>query len=237
MKKMKRYLLASAMCALPFTASAADMSVKSHYTPPPQPVPFTWTGFYVGASAGIITQATTGTDINGLINNGGDTYGVAGTGGLFGINAGYNYQVGSWVLGLEADIALSTIKNTFNFEGYPDSYVSSELDSLGTVRGRIGYAFDRALFYATGGLAYGQVKNGASYEQEAKYTSTTSGWQTGWTAGAGLEYAITNNWTVRAEWLYVDLGTSTGSLNNASGCRFGFKNTYQVGRVGLNYKY
>jgi outer membrane immunogenic protein len=241
MQKMKQYLLASTMCVLPFAASAADMAVKSPYTP--QPVPFTWTGFYVGASAGLISQNTTGTDLgdgssgtsNGMLFSAGDTYGVAGTGGLFGLNAGYNYQTGAWVFGLEADIALSTVKNAYYFDPSPPDYVSSQLNSLGTVRGRIGYAFDRALLYATGGLAYGNVKNGAS-DGDPDLTVSTSGWRTGWTGGAGLEYAVTNHWTVRAEWLYVDLGTSTGT-SPLSGCRFGFKNTYNVGRLGVNYKY
>jgi outer membrane immunogenic protein len=117
-------------------------------------------------------------------------------------------------------------------------FTSSKLTSLGTVRGRIGYAFDRALLYATGGFAYGHVENKFNFPIDPNSTSglSTSGTRTGWTVGGGLEYAITNNWTVRAEGLYVDLGKST-SGPNCTGCRFGFKNTYALGRVGLNYKF
>ena len=143
------------------------------------------------------------------------------------------------MLGLEADIAWSGLNNTstnFDITGTGFS-VSSKLSSLGTVRGRIGYAFDRALVYATGGFAFGHVENATagSYDP-AYYNVSTSGTQTGWTVGGGLEYAVTNNWTVRAETLYVDLGTKTTGVNDC-GCTFGFKNTYTLGRFGLNYKF
>ncbi len=222
---------------MPFAASAADLPMKA---PPPrlvQPAPFSWTGFYVGASAGIIGQNSKGTDIGGLIDSDGDQYGISGIGGLFGVNVGYNWQFApNWVLGIEADIAWTGVDNTFNFNGSTGSAVASKLDNLGTVRGRIGYAFDRALLYATGGFAYGRVKNFATFDGSALFSASTSSTQTGWTAGGGLEYAFTNNWTVRIEALYVDLGTQTSSVNR-SGCAFGFKNQYTLGRLGLNYKF
>jgi outer membrane immunogenic protein len=248
--KLKQHLLASALCVVPFAASAADLPMKAPPVRVVQPIPFTWTGFYVGGSAGFISQNTQGTDLggpsggDGLIGRAGDQYGISGVGGLFGVNVGYNWQFDPrWVLGIEADIAGSTINNTFNFSSFRlPSYVSSKLSSLGTVRGRIGYAFDRVLLYATGGFAYGHVQNGAAYNytNTANYTVSTSGTRTGWTAGAGLEYAYLNNWTVRVEGLYVDLGSTTGSAPGSgptSGCRFGFKNRYTLGRIGLNYKF
>ena len=239
--KLKQYLLASTICVLPFAASAADLPVKAPYSPAAVAVPFTWTGFYVGGSAGLISQNTTGTDINGLWDSPGDTWGVPGISGLFGINVGYNYQLSNnIVLGLEADIAWSGLNNTGTSIDCAFSCfsVSSKLSSLGTVRGRIGYAFDRALVYATGGFAFGHVENATAILRgdPAYYNVSTSGTQTGWTVGGGLEYAVTNNWTVRAEALYVDLGTKTTAINN-SGCAFGFKNTYTIGRLGLNYKF
>ncbi len=238
--KLKHYLLASTICVLPFAASAADLPVKAPYRAV-APMPFSWTGFYIGGSAGVISQNTTGTDINGLWDNPGDTWGVPGISGLFGINVGYNYQLSNnIVLGLEADIAWSGLNNTstnFDITGTGFS-VSSKLSSLGTVRGRIGYAFDRALVYATGGFAFGHVENATAILRgdPAYYNVSISGTQTGWTVGGGLEYAVTNNWTVRAETLYVDLGTKTTGVNDC-GCTFGFKNTYTLGRFGLNYKF
>jgi outer membrane immunogenic protein len=234
--KLKQCLLASTLCVMPFAASAADLSVKAPYS---AVAPFSWTGFYIGGSGGLIMQGTTGTDLGngfggGFWANLGDTYGVTGNGGIFGVNAGYNYQMGNVLLGLEADIAASSLNDSFTSNGLA---VGSKLSSLGTLRGRIGYAFDRALLYATGGLAYGHVENQAYNVNFPAYNANTSGMRTGWTAGGGLEYAVTNNWTVRAEALYVDLGTATGSNPIAATCRFGFKNTYTVGRFGLNYKF
>jgi outer membrane immunogenic protein len=224
--KIKPYLLASALSALPFAANAT----------PPGPMPFTWTGFYVGASGGFISQGTTATDIGGMLFPDGTTLNITGTGGIFGVNGGYNYQMGAIVLGLEADIALSTLDSTSTFlAGAGPVVATSKLRNLGTVRGRIGYAFDRVLVYGTGGFAYGNVWNKVNLQADPNLGGSTSGTRTGWTIGGGLEYAITNNWTVRAEGLYVDLGRSTSAP--CTGCRFGFKNTYGLGRIGLNFKF
>jgi len=239
--KLKQVLLASTICVLPFAASAADLPVKAPYRVV-QPVPFTWTGFYVGGSAGFIGSNSTGDDSgdtggDGMINAKG-TYNIGGVGGLFGVNVGYNYQFApNWVLGIEADIAGSTLSG-YAYQDIFGSEVYSKLSALGTVRGRFGYAFDRLLVYATGGLAFGNVHNRASYRQDPVYTVDESKWKTGWTVGGGIEYALTNNWTVRAEGLYVDLGRSNFiAPGNASGCSFGFKNAYALGRLGVNYKF
>jgi outer membrane immunogenic protein len=245
--KLKQHLLASALCILPFAANAADLPMKAPPMRMVQPVPFTWTGFYIGGSAGFISNNSTGTDIGnsigeGLIFSPGDSYGMSGVGGLFGVNVGYNWQFDPhWVLGIEGDIAGATLnKNGNGFNGNFGSEVTSTLSALGTVRGRIGYAFDRVLIYATGGLAFGNVHNRASFEQHPTDTVDQSNWKTGWTVGGGLEYAFTNNWTVRVEGLYVDLGTTTLKATGTlpiSGCSFGFKNAYALGRIGLNYKF
>lgn len=239
--KLKRYLLATTLCILPFAASAADLPMKAPPMRVVQPIPFTWTGFYIGGSAGIISQNTVGTD-NGSATgesfwqNTGDQYGIPGNSGLFGVNVGYNYQLSNnIVLGIEADIAFSGLSNSYTSNGLT---VGSKLNSLGTVRGRIGYAFDRALVYGTGGFAYGHVENSAFDASNPSYNANTSGTMTGWTVGGGLEYAFTNNWTVRVEALYVDLGTKSGFYpEGSSGCSFGFKNIYTLGRVGVNYKF
>lgn len=241
--KLKRHLLASVFWIVPFAASAADLPVKASPPPVVQPIPFTWTGFYVGLSAGGIGQGATQTDLDGDPRLGfapGTARSVKGAGGLFGINVGYNYQFApNWVLGIEADIAASSLNKTNNefvaFSGCNFGF-KSKLNSLGTVRGRIGYAFNRTLIYGTGGFAYGRVQNSVnnnSGKSSQQYSSDKVRY--GWTAGGGVEYALTNNWTIRGEVLYVDLGTETAA--NGSGCRFGFKNTYTLGRIGMNYKF
>ena len=243
-RKLKQILLATTLGVLPFAANAADLPMKAPPVRVVQPLPFSWTGFYVGASAGIISQNTVGTDIGGdgfpFWDAFGNQYGIPGNAGLFGLNVGYNYQLSNnIVLGIEADISWSGLNNSyttygFNCEGCALT-VGSKLEALGTVRGRIGYAFDRALLYATGGFAWGHVKNSAYSVQDPYYNANTDSWQTGWTAGGGLEYAVTNNWTVRVEALYVDLGNKEGT--SPCGCRFGFKNRYTLGRLGVNYKF
>jgi outer membrane immunogenic protein len=245
--RLRRYLLASTLCVLPFAVNAADMPTKARPAPVIQPIPYSWTGFYVGVSGGIIGQNSKGTDIGdgsggGLIFTAGDQYGIPGVGGIVGGNIGYNWQFApNWVLGVEADISWTSVDDTFAFNCSPCSAVASKLDYLGTVRARFGYVFDsfdrRAMLYATGGFAYGRVKNYATFDPTTLFTVNTSGTQTGWTAGAGLEYAFTNNWTARAEFLYVDLGDADGIDSSTSGCRFGFDNRYIVGRLGINYKF
>ena len=242
MKLRQHLLLASALCGVPFIASAADLPVKA----PPmvqvvQPIPFTWTGLYVGVSGGVISEDFTATDLGSLRenepswNNIGDTYGLSGTAGLFGFNVGYNWQVApNWVIGVEADLSWTGLDDSSSTNGFT---VSSKLNWLGTLRGRIGYAFDRILIYGTGGLAYGNVeyKAFATNFPSYNFNKDTS---TGWTAGGGLEWAFANNWTARAEALYVDFGDQIGFFPEGnSGCRFGFKNNYVLGRVGLNYKF
>jgi outer membrane immunogenic protein len=235
--KLKQYLLASAVCVLPIAASAADLPVKAPYS---AVAPFSWTGFYVGGSAGFVSQNATQTDLDGFFTGDVGVYGVPGHAGLFGVNAGYNYQMNAVVVGLEADIAFATGSNETGVPYYNGSCrfgFSSKLSSLSTVRGRLGYAVDRALIYGTAGWAFGNVKNDVTTENWSGAAYSESGYRSGWTAGGGLEYALTNNWTVRAEGLYVDLGTKNATDSAGSGTQFAFKNTYTLGRLGMNYKF
>jgi outer membrane immunogenic protein len=235
--KIKPYLLASALCVMPFAASAADLPVKAPYS---AVAPFSWTGFYVGGSAGYLSQNATQTDLNGRLTVGLSNYGVPGHSGLFGVNAGYNYQMNAVVVGLEADIAFAGGNNSNEvsyFNGSCRFGFSSKLSSLSTVRGRLGYAVDRALIYGTAGWAYGHVKNDVTTTNFGGVAFSESGSRSGWTAGGGLEYALTNSWTVRAEGLYVDLGTKNATDLAGSGTQFAFKNTYTLGRLGLNYRF
>lgn len=227
--KLKPYLLASALAVLPAAANAAP------------PAAFNWTGFYVGGTVGLIDQGTTGTDIGGLIISDGTKYGIDGMGVIGGGFVGFNFQTGMWVFGVEADFSGTTLNTTLGVMPSP-STVSSQLDSLGTVRLRAGYVFqDVLLVYATGGLAYGHVKNSASYEQDPFFTVSETLTKYGWTVGGGVDWAFTNHWIARVEVLYVDLGSSTTnfspSIADNCGCRFGFRNTYTIGRLGLSYKF
>ncbi|RDJ25286.1 porin family protein [Bosea caraganae] len=227
---MKNYLL-SGVAALGIlaagAASAADLpSRKGPVAAPYYPPAFTWTGFYIGANAGYAWGQVDSSAL-GTLNSFDDPDGFVGGG-----QVGYNYQIGQWVLGVEADFQGADLKATAS-DPFFGLRASNELNWFGTVRGRVGYAFDRFLPYVTGGFAYGNVKNKIS---GPGFSVSDDNTQYGWTLGGGLEYAFTNNLTVKAEYLYVDLdkesivvpgGTFTGSVGTK----------FSVARVGLNYKF
>jgi outer membrane immunogenic protein len=209
-------------------APAADIPRAPRYKAPPPPVAYNWTGFYVGGNAGYgwgraHDAMTLGGDwlTDGTFDNipvqplGNDQLKPNGfTGGL---QAGFNYQTGAWVIGLEADANYfrltasfsSTVLNPLSGNSY--AFTSSfESDWLVTVRPRLGYAFDRLLVYATGGLAIANqefsqniVQLNLAFVEGGTVSKTTAGW----TIGAGMEYALGNRVSLKAEYLYVDLGS------------------------------
>jgi outer membrane immunogenic protein len=120
------------------------------------------------------------------------------SGGVAGGTIGYNAQFGAWVLGLEGDMDWSDVSGSRSTGGCPGCSVSN--DWLSTARGRVGYAFGSWLPYVTGGLAAGDVKGSAPGFSGATNT------QIGWAAGAGVEYALSNQWSAKVEYLHVDLG-------------------------------
>jgi outer membrane immunogenic protein len=150
---------------------------------------FTWTGFYAGVNAGYGWNTS---DDDVVIN--GTAYGVDDEGGFVGGQIGYNYQIGSFVLGLETDIQYADISGDSNIPG-----LNSDDDDdnwFRTVCARAGYALDRVLIYATGGQAYGKISNGFSNSDDTSV---------GWTLGAGVKYAFTDTLSVRFEGLYIHL--------------------------------
>jgi len=168
-----------------------------------------WSGFYAGANVGYGW---------GKFEPNAPLVATDGRGLLGGLQAGYNYDFGGFVLGVEGDIQLADIR-------YEAGGGNIRIDSFGTLRARAGAAIDRFLPYVTGGLAYGH----ASYEFGGLSTSAGN---TGWTVGAGLEYAATDNISVKAEYLYADFGDID------FGVGFGpLKTTAHVLRAGLNYKF
>ncbi len=186
------------------SANAADMySGGGGYKDGPAYVGVNWSGLYVGVNAGYGWSANS-------------DY-LDPTGAFGGGQIGYNFQRGNIVFGLETDFQGSGISDSNGVD-------KSSLDWFGSLRGRVGYAFDRALVYATGGLAYGQVTN--------------TGWaqtQTGWVLGAGLEYKLTPAWSAKVEYQYFDLDapfSGTGPLGNIY---FGDQTQFSTIRVGVNY--
>ena len=202
-----RVLLASAAVAAMFcsNAFAADLTV---YEAPPAPAvaaSYDWTGPYIGVFAGL---ATGDREYELLPGAGGPTIDteVSASGFLGGAQVGYDFQYGGWVFGAVADIAATNYSADLSVStGGLDLEAESELKYLGTVRGRVGYAFDRALIYAHGGFAYGETEQ--TVDLNGTNLFETSQTRTGWTVGGGVEVALTDRISFGAEYAYVDLGT------------------------------
>jgi outer membrane immunogenic protein len=227
-------LLASAavIClAAGSAASAADLPARPYTKAPMMAAPYNWTGFYAGVNAGYAFGRESST-LTGL--------GVAGTGsvdydGLFGGGQiGYNIQYGMWVWGIEADIQGSSIGGRQNAiaAGLGAAAVSNKMDAFGTIRGRLGFAYDRFLPYVTGGFAVGRntlTVGGAALEETATHT--------GWTVGAGIEHALRDGWTVKAEYLHVDLGSEDYLSAFAPLASASANMRLHIVRAGLNYRF
>ncbi|MGP8232416.1 MAG: outer membrane protein [Methylovirgula sp.] len=242
---MIRSLLVSSILsfAAAGAAFAADLpSTKGEPVYAPPPLLWNWTGFYIGANAGL----STGTDTFSATDE--DFFGSGGyraTSGGFsgGGQIGYNYQFdgSNFVLGVEADFEGSTQKGTYvdEFEGDESAAFGTKVNWWGTARGRIGYAFGNILPYVTGGFAYGHVSDyisGVEIDNENFSWGTT---RTGWTAGAGVEYAITHNLSAKIEYLYTDLGSWNygGYPISEDGEAINTKVAFHTVRAGLNWKF
>jgi outer membrane immunogenic protein len=215
-------LVALSLVSLP--AAAADLGGARH-PPAPEPVePRTnierWTGFYLGATLG---GNFGGTDVRGDFGaNTIDTRGVTG-----GILAGYNWQLGRMVLGVETDFQLMTLDGSRS-NGIDTFKV--DIDKMGTFRGRLGYLVTPSMMvYATGGFAWADtdisaVGSSIRFSEYAK----------GWTAGLGTELMLGQKWTMRFEYLYTDLGDRTLGV---AGQTNKFDLDFHTVRAGLTYRF
>lgn len=227
-----------AVALLVVPAGAADLPSKKSAPLAEMPIPFNWTGFYAGVNIG---TGLSGTGISAPApSNVGNAHGDSGSMTSYGLTtsfqAGYNYQIGPHlVVGIEGDIGfLGTSRRQVNIN---DSSLvfKTRSDFFGTLRPRIGYAWDRSLLYVTGGLAVVNVKNG--FENFTPLMISASRAKVGYTVGAGLETALSGNWSVKAEYLYVDAGRTTVADPTSPKSFITFKNQYQVARFGLNYRF
>jgi outer membrane immunogenic protein len=236
------------------SAFAADLPVKYQES---QKLP--WAGLYFGANAGYAWSSDPATNcvFTGVSPCTTTAFpGVGASGAEYGIQAGYNWQVANWVFGFETDINKLVAHGNAQFAGIdpgkgPDQ-LSSRYDWLGTARGRVGVTGGNALFYATGGLAYGRVSHQYNYDtpniSNANQIFATSNNAVGWTIGGGAEYALGRNWSVKAEYLYVHLGTTGLNLSGLSTAANGgnpsagttilnFNNNLNIVRLGANYRF
>jgi outer membrane immunogenic protein len=207
----------AALAAMTVSAFAADLPTTKGppvYVPPP-PI-FTWTGLYIGGQIGY----QWGNSFNRASYNAGGAFvsaepGINSSGVDGGAHIGYNYQIGQFVAGLEGDLNGSSESGSgFNSTGAIRGSGRKPID--GSIRGRIGVAWDRALVYATGGLALADGHRSATNVITGLADSSDTTF-VGWTVGGGVEYAIDNNWSIRAEYRYTDYGTNSFFLPNSTG--------------------
>ena len=233
---MKKLLVAgiaaAVLCGAP--ALAADMPTKGPvYKAAPVPM-FGWTGCYVGIEAGGMWGNTRQLSSPAGV----PIIDTDGSGALVGGTLGCNYQMSNWVLGVENDISWTSFKGNqqespaFN----PAINLGTKTSWLDTLRGRMGYAVDRWLFYVTGGVAFSDIKATEDFPGVGNITQT----RTGWTAGAGVEWALADpRWSVKLEYLYVDFGNKFYQFS-AQQPQPDIDRTVSlkenIVRVGLNYK-
>ena len=215
--------LALAMASAPAADVPPSRSIPSPRAPAYVPF-FSWIGFYVGINAGYGLGKSNWTDtVTGATTGDFDI-----SGGLAGVTVGYNMQLGSAIFGLEGDFDWSNIKGSTTILCAAGCETRNEW--LGTVRGRLGYALDRFLPYLTAGAAFGSFKGTTG---AGSFTET----KVGWTVGGGLEYAFVNSWSVKLEYLYVDLVTANCNAACSGGNPFDVTFTTNLLRGGVNYKF
>jgi outer membrane immunogenic protein len=261
---MRKFGIAAIALAFTGSAYAADMPI--YVKAPPYVPAATWTGFYIGADAGVARLHETGT-WNPLPNPAafgafGQSGSTGGTGAVGGFHAGYNWQFAtSWVAGIEGDYTWASgggsssqpwVNPAAGAVILPGSFTNmqSALQSLSTARVRLGYLLmPNLLAYGTGGGAWGRIQDSASNSNapnpapyNAPVALTTS--SSGWVAGGGLEWMLDSHWVIRAEYLRYHLASAQNVTTAGPPGFVAFPSNYvwsasniDVGRVGLSYKF
>jgi len=254
MKKVRTQLLATAaVVALGGNAFAADMAVHKALPPPPLPIPYVnWQGFYIGGLVGAARLNETATnfwDGSGrsfppCSGYNGGSCATAATGAIAGVEVGYDWQDRYFVYGVAADWTWTGLKHTQTHTSGATVWThQAKVEWLASFRGRMGLAVDTTMVYFTGGLALGGVKSFAQYTDGDNNAAFDWGHlnkvAVGWVAGLGVEHKFNQNWSVKAEALYYDLGRSTATGTNTTHGGYSTEFTHEVivGRVGVAYHF
>jgi outer membrane immunogenic protein len=246
-------------------ARAADLTLPIQT----QPSTYNWGGFYLGGSIGGNITSNWNADTEGdttfsFDNNNGGLVPITldtGKGGLIGgVEAGYNYQFSAFVVGAEADISAIQASGGGSFTSFATlmgskftTSASEKMDYLSTVRLRVGYTpLDRFLVYASGGVAFGGVQTSGNVVMNStpanQWNGSSSEIRSGYTLGGGLEYALTQNITLKGEYLYYNIGSRDSLVTGNAGVRanpsldayfYDYKTTTagSILRAGVNYKF
>lgn len=260
-------LAAFVLLAVSLSAHAASLPVKAPVlkAPPPAAPISGWSGFYLGLNGGYgwgsdpVAFSAASPAAATYFTGGAVPGGVNGSpaGGLFGMQLGYNWQLTpQTILGIETDFdyadidgAGSVATSVLGFAPFTTS-AAQGLTWLGTARGRVGFVFDQMLIYGTGGLAYGRTSlatavvglaGGACGPTGLCAAAASTGWQTGWAAGAGVEWAVSPAISVKAEYLHYDLGTRSLVQFDPTlpGIVFGSSASFSgdIVRAGVNFRF
>lgn len=238
-------------------ASADGYVGRGIVVAPPSP---TWSGFYGGLNGGygfnanddsvVWTETFAALPFFGPATAGS----LDPAGGFGGLQAGYNAQLGRWVLGIEADVQGANISDestgtTLNYlapGGTATLTTKNTVGSFGTLRPRLGYAFDRTLVYATGGFAWAGIKHSMLWTDSFGFSArdTTSSSQTGYAVGGGIEHMFSSRLSLKFEYQYIDVGSMNytapetfGAAATAFAIHTNTQTDFHTVRVGLNYKF
>jgi outer membrane immunogenic protein len=208
---MRKFLLTtSALVAMAVSASAADLPRKAPPPPAPPPAPvYNWNGFYIGIMGGYGWSERVGVDVAGF------DFGGSGNlrGGFVGGTFGYNYQpVGTpFLLGIEVDAAWANINASRSAAALGVvATVEDKIDAIGSVTGRLGYAWGPGLLYVKGGWAWADNRLTATLAGPAVVLSASENrFHSGFTVGGGIEYMFVPNWSAKVEYMFADFRSAT----------------------------
>jgi outer membrane immunogenic protein len=267
---MKKFALTSAMVLVcagmafagPESIRSSSKEMKETVAPAPPACDFTWTGFYLGAKGGygwsdseLHAQFLQPNPTTATISP--DNLDLSTDGFVGGGEIGFNWQLGRiFVLGIEADFLGAGLSDghirtvdvsDFSPPPVPLGY-NQGIDWYGTVRGRIGFApWCRLLIYGTGGFAYANVDDFADLDYRPVggvevYAASRNNTQTGWTGGGGIEFALARHWTIKAEYLYIDVGDQSANAipvppNPPYQVHYNWESQFHTVTGGLNFKF
>jgi outer membrane immunogenic protein len=253
--KMKHTLLAAAVLssgiivAPAFAADMAPATAPAYKAAPMAPVSaYNWTGFYVGGNVGGGWSSLS----SSVLSPGSAAFpvGTAFTkhslsGVLGGIQGGFNWQTGHWVLGVEGEYTWADIDGSATTVSVPlpafSAVTTAKIKDIALATGRVGYAEDNWLFYAKGGGAWGETSsNGTVFTGGTVFeTSSSSTDRSGWVVGAGIEWGFAPNWSAKLEYDHIDFGSKTfTSLGSVTGTSL-FSSSEKIDEVkgGVNYRF
>jgi outer membrane immunogenic protein len=227
---MKKILTAIVLITSAGTASAADVPMEAPYTRAlysSSPV-YNWTGFYIGAMGGYGWSDTVRASIGGLAVSASSS---DLKGGFAGGTVGYNYQMGSWVEGIEVDAAWSDLKYSQSAFGVT---LADKIQSFGSVTGRIGFVpASTVLVYFKGGYAWADNQISAT---GFGVTFAESRFHSGWTVGGGFEYMFLPNWSGKVEYMWTDFGNASYLTSFVPG-GVGLGASVNTVKAGINYHF